>query len=141
MVEFQIIDLDESRLDELLELYKHEWWSNTRTKEETIRMLQNTTLKIGIIDPTKDRLVGFTRILTDKMFKAVIFDVIITRSHRGVGLGRMLIEAVLNHPELQEVQHIELYCNEDMQEFYQQFGFRNLRGEVEFMRLDGVQKT
>jgi hypothetical protein len=47
------------------------------------RMLQHTDLVVGVCTEP-GQLVGFTRVLTDQVFKAVIFDVIVAREHRAL---------------------------------------------------------
>jgi hypothetical protein len=41
----------------------------------------------------------------------MIFDVIVAPSHRGDGLGRVLIDYVASHPMLANVRHVELYAS------------------------------
>jgi hypothetical protein len=38
-------------------------------------------------------------------------------AYRGMGLGKMLMDAVLAHPDLQQGRHFELYCAEGGQRF------------------------
>jgi len=39
-------------------------------------------------------MVEFARVLTDKVFKTEIYDVIVEESQRGKGLGRRLLEEI-----------------------------------------------
>jgi predicted GNAT family N-acyltransferase len=81
-----------------------------------------------------DRLVGFTRVLTDRAFKALIFDVIVAQAHRHAGLGQRLIQHVLDHPMLAQVEHIELYCKPELIPFYEHWGFSTTPVDVNLMR-------
>ena len=83
-------------IDDLMNLYKNEWWTNTRSKEEVIKMLQNTTFVFGIVNKDNE-LIAFSRVMSDKVYKAFIFDVIVRQDYRGQGLGEKLIQMVLNH--------------------------------------------
>jgi len=117
----------------LMELYRHEWWTNQRREEDVARMLQHTDLLVGVCtDP--GQLVGFARVLTDQVFKAVIFDVIVAREHRGAGLGKRIIDYVLDHPMVAGVRHVELYCKPEMIPFYEKWGFTAPGDEVSFLR-------
>jgi len=117
----------------LMELYRHEWWTNQRREEDVARMLQHTDLLVGVCtDP--GQLVGFARVLTDQVFKAVIFDVIVAREHRGAGLGKRIIDYVLDHPMVAGVRHVELYCKPEMIPFYEKWGFTAPGDEVNFLR-------
>src|SRR5262249_13982719 len=99
------------------------------------RMLEASDVVIGLCEPASQRLVGFARVLTDYVYKALILDVIVAASHRGRGLGQVLLDAVLEHPALLSVRHFELYCRPDMVPFYQRWGFTTDIGELHFMRL------
>lgn len=83
---------------------------------------------------SNDQLIGFARVLTDYIFKAMIFDVIVSEKHRGLGLGDKLIEPIKSHPALHQVRHFELYGLPDMEAFYERHGFTIKTGGVKLMR-------
>ena len=126
--------IDDRLRGELMELYRHEWWTNERREDDVARMLRHTDLVIGVCTDPGDRLVGFTRVLTDRVYKALIFDVIVAETHRNTGLGRKLIEYVLDHPMLADVRHLELYCRPELIPFYEQWGFTARLPGVNLMR-------
>jgi predicted GNAT family N-acyltransferase len=99
-------------------------------------MLAHTDLAIGVCTEPGGQLVGFARVLTDRAFKALIFDVIVERGHRSAGLGRRLVQYVLDHPMLAEVGHIELYCRPELIPFYEQCGFSTTPADVNLMRRE-----
>jgi len=123
-----------ARIDELFTLYRREWWTRERSREEIEIMLEHTDLVFGLVDE-RNRLVGFARVLTDRIFKAEIYDVIVDPEHRGRGLGRRLMEEILGHPDLQRVRQFNLQCLEEMRPFYEALGFADLSGELVYMRL------
>ncbi len=84
-----------------------------------------------------EELVGFTRVLSDFVYKALILDVIIARPYRGKGWGQSLMQQVIDHPRLQSTHHLELYCLPEMEPFYKTFGFQTQAKEANllFMRL------
>jgi hypothetical protein len=43
---------------------------------------------------------------------------------------------ILQHPSLQHVRHIELYCKPEVERFYESFGFSKDTGEIYFMRRE-----
>lgn len=96
-------------------------------------MLHHSDLIVAVCE--RERLVAFARVLTDFVFKAVIFDVIVDEGYRSHGLGQLLMEQIVNHPSLQSVKHLELYCLADLMPFYERWGFSSNMGELRFMRL------
>jgi predicted GNAT family N-acyltransferase len=126
--------IDDRLRGDLMELYRHEWWTHQRQDEDVARMLQHSDLVVGVCTDPGGQLVGFTRVLTDRVFKALIFDVIVARAHRHTGLGRRLFDHVLNHSMLADVRHIELYCKPELMAFYEQWGFTAPGPDVNFLR-------
>ena len=131
----EINNLSESNLNQLVELYKQAWWTKNRTLEQARRAVENSDLVFGLIEPSSERLVAFARVLTDFIFKAFIYDVIVEESLRGTGLGKKIMNQLLAHPELAEVSHIELYCQPEMHEFYEKSGFSLNTENNRLMRL------
>ncbi len=123
-----------AQIAELHALYQSEWWTTGRTPEETRRVVQQSDIIVAFCENDTKRLVAFTRVLTDYIYKALVFDVIVAESYRGTGLGKQLLDAVVQHPELKSVRHIELYCLPELMPFYQKWGFTAELGELKFMR-------
>ncbi|MEG3894674.1 MULTISPECIES: GNAT family N-acetyltransferase [unclassified Microcoleus] len=134
MDKYRIVEtLTESQVSDLMDLYKNEFWSDKRTREDVVKMLAATDVIIGLVDEC-DRLIGITRVITDFVYRAMIFDVIIKPTHRKTGLGAKLMDAVLNHPELQAVEKFYLNCLPNMMPFYERWGFTDDAGELKFMQ-------
>ena len=134
-IEYELIDhLSEEQISQLMALYRNEWWTKARTLAEVRRMLAHTDFIFAICEKESRRLVAFTRVLSDRVYKALLFDVIVAPEHREHQLGRALMNAVLNHAELKNVRHFELYCLPEMEAFYEKWGFTKELGGVNFMR-------
>jgi GNAT superfamily N-acetyltransferase len=130
---FRVVhDLDEPLIAQLHSLYQGEWWSNARSLEDTRRCVRGSQVCVALV--AGDRLVAFARVLTDYIFKAMIFDVIVVRDQRGQSLGNAIIERVLKHERLRDVRHFELYCLPEMFAFYRRHGFTEDVGAVRLMR-------
>lgn len=49
MTSYRFVErLDDRLRADLMELYRHEWWTNTRREEDVVRMLAHTDLVIGV---------------------------------------------------------------------------------------------
>ncbi len=117
-----IEELTPAQIDDLVALYRQEWWTKDRTRDDVARALAGCDVTLGLVDG-EGRLVGFARALTDGVFKALIFDVIVAESCRGTGAGVRLMEEMLAHPRIAPTRHQELYCLPEMVPFYERFGF------------------
>ena len=131
-----IAQLTEAQIEDLHQLYQSTWWGQKRTVPGIKKMLQNTDLIIGFCEVKTKKLIGFTRVLTDYVYRAVFWDVMVEESYRGQGLGKALVEAVINHPSLQEVEAISLVCLPEMVPFYENLGFNC--SEIELMTRGGM---
>ncbi|MDH5546045.1 MAG: GNAT family N-acetyltransferase [Gammaproteobacteria bacterium] len=128
-----IYELNSNQTDTLVALYQNEFWCHTRTRPDVDKMLKNTDIVIGAIDENS-KLIGFVCILTDFVYKATIYDLIVHPHWRNQKLGQQLMEAVMNHPKLHGVEHFDLHCLPEMIPFYEKWGFTAELGELGFMR-------
>jgi GNAT superfamily N-acetyltransferase len=97
-------------------------------------MLAETDLVFALVDRAADRLVGFARVLSDFVYRAYVYDVVVDAQWRGRGLGRELLDAILEHPRLAAVELVELSCQADMVPFYERWGFEDSTGRSVLMR-------
>ena len=130
-------ELDETLIAQLHAFFLREWWTEDRSLEETRCCVEGSQVCIGLTDDAGN-LIGFVRVITDYTFKALIFDVIVAEAHRGTGLGDRLIELVLEHLDLANVKHFELYCRPEIAPFYARHGFTAEVGGVRLMRREGA---
>ncbi len=128
-----VTTLSPAHISQLHALYTQEWWSKGRTLEQTEQAVANASVVIGIVDD-ENCLQAFVRVLSDFVFKALLFDVIVADAYRGKGVGEQLVKAVCNHPKLRDVKHFELYCHPEMTDFYRQYGFVETDSNLQLMR-------
>jgi GNAT superfamily N-acetyltransferase len=81
-----------------------------------------------------DEQVGFARVVTDSATFAYLGDVFVVEAHRGRGLGKKLVEAVMAHPDVQGVRRFMLATG-DAHSLYAQFGFHAPRDPDLLMEL------
>ncbi|HAN73430.1 MAG TPA: GNAT family N-acetyltransferase [Planktothrix sp. UBA8407] len=130
-------DLTPSQIQDLEQLYKLGWWSHQRTLEDIQKMLTHSDIIIGLIDDQTQKLIGFTRILTDYIYRAMIWDVLVESSYQNQGLGKQLINEILTHRDLQEVELFLLICLPEMVDFYDKLGF-NVSNNVKLMTQEKI---
>jgi GNAT superfamily N-acetyltransferase len=126
--------LDEEQTKDLHLLYRNEWWTRDREIDDVRRMLAHSDYVFGLCTTGPRRLVAFARVLTDRVFKAFLFDVIVAPDYRRTGVGKLLVDHVLRHPDLVRVAHFELYCLPELVPFYERWGFSADVGGIVFLR-------
>lgn len=100
----------------------YEWWAD-RDVADVRTALENTDLAVGCRDAETDELVAAARVLTDFVYYAKLYDVIVAERRRGDGVGAMLVEAVRDREELRGVDVVMLNCREGLVPFYESCGF------------------
>jgi GNAT superfamily N-acetyltransferase len=69
------------------------YWGRWRTRDDVIRQLQGSWRVVGAYEGAA--MVGFARAISDGVSLAYLADVFVLRDHRGRGLGRRLIGAMI----------------------------------------------
>lgn len=119
--------LDVARIHELLA--GQAYWARDRSPE-TVRQSIEHSLCFGVYEGAT--LVGFARVVTDYAVIAWLLDVLVAEDHRGRGIGKALVDAVLSHPDLQNVRRWMLGTR-DAHGLYEQYRFRELAAPGDFM--------
>jgi len=134
-MEYRIIEqLTPKQAVQLHAMYQEEWWTRGRSLESVQKMLANTSFVFGLVPSDSDQLIGFARVVTDCVFKALILDLIVHPDFRKKGLGEFLMKRIHEHPSLKNVKHLELYCLPELVPFYEKLGFVSDVGGVVLMR-------
>ena len=122
------------RVDDVMALYRSAWWSADRSPEDVRRLLAGPHPVFAVAERESGRLVAFARALTDGVYKAMVFDVIVHPDHQGAGLGQRIMEDLLAHPDIARARHVELYCLPEIEPFYARWGFTGEIGGVRLVR-------
>jgi GNAT superfamily N-acetyltransferase len=126
------IDMDKGRLDiGLIQefLAAKSYWARERTLHQTKTAIENS-LCFGVY--FREKQAGFARVVTDKATFAYLGDVFVLEEFRGRGVGKLLMEAIMAHPELQGLRRWIL-ATRDAHGLYEQFGFTPLRHTERWM--------
>lgn len=122
-------DLTAADAPALATLYgEYEWWQD-REVERVRVALEATGVAVGV--EHDGELVAAARVLTDYTYYATVFDVIVAAERRGEGYGELLLEGVIDHPDLQAVDGLSLLCRRGLVEFYESAGFELFDPEME----------
>jgi len=91
--------------------------------EEVARHSMENSLVFGVY--RGEEQAGFARVVTDPATFAYLADVFIVEAHRGMGLGKWLMQVILSHPELQGTRRWML-ATRDAHGLYREYGFTAL---------------
>ena len=108
-----------TQIQNLLE--NNTFWATGRSKSQICKMLSNSTVVVSAWH--KNQLIGFGRATSDHVFRAVLWDVVIDSERQGLGLGKLIVEALLKNKEIECVEKVYLMTT-NSSEFYKQLGFK-----------------
>lgn len=131
----EIVDLTPEDAPQLTALYRdYDWWAS-REVEDVRRVLESTDVAVGLraSGETADdgRLVAAARVLTDFVYYATVYDVIVAADRRGEGLGAELASAVVDHPEFDGLPRLALLARRGLIPYYESVGFEVFDSEID----------
>ena len=128
------ISTDRARLDrELIHRFLRDdsYWARGIPRDVLDRAIDNSLCFGAYHDGIQ---IGFARVVTDRAAIAYLADVFVVPAHRGAGVGKALVEAVLEHPELQGLRRFFL-GTADAHSLYERYGFRPLANPSRMMEI------
>lgn len=126
------ISTDPARLDidAICDFLKRAYWATTRPRVYTERAIQNS-LVFGVYDG--DKQIGLARVVSDYSIFAYLCDVFIHEDYRAHGLGKWLIQTIMEHPDLKDVRRW-LLITSDAHGLYRQYGFTSIENPERWMQ-------
>jgi N-acetylglutamate synthase-like GNAT family acetyltransferase len=96
------------------------YWAKGIPRDVVSRSIENS-LSFGVYRGSQQ--VGFARVISDRATFAYIADVFILPQYRGHRLAKLLMQCIMEHPELQDLRRWSL-ATRDAHGLYAQFGFK-----------------
>jgi N-acetylglutamate synthase-like GNAT family acetyltransferase len=127
------ISTDPARLDvdAIIDMLTRAYWAIGRPRERTERAIENS-LVFGVYNGHKQ--IGLARVVSDYSIFAYLCDVFIHEDYRAHGLGKWLIQTIMEHPDLRDIRRWVLVTN-DAHGLYKQFGFTSIEDPEHWMQM------
>lgn len=109
------------QMDRIIAALRASYWS-PNIRPELVERAAANSLTLGAYDRASGEQLGYARVISDRATFAYLCDVITFEGHRGRGIGKAMVEAVLAHPELQTVRRFALGTR-DAHALYARYGF------------------
>ncbi|WP_097150941.1 GNAT family N-acetyltransferase [Ureibacillus acetophenoni] len=115
-------DFNNADVDEMKEVYVSVGW-----KKHTNEIIQQVFEASNVIAILKidGRIVGFGRGMTDGIFNAAIYDVVVHKDFQGQGIAKKIMEFLLE--KLSNVSCVHLISTTGNERFYSKLGFKQLK--------------
>ncbi len=126
-----VISTDRERLDlDVIHGFLTDcYWAKGIPRELVARSIENS-LCFGVYSEGKQ--VGFARVISDYATYAYIGDVFVLEPYRGHGLGKWLMECIMQDPRLKGLRRWSL-VRDDAHGLYEQFGFTKLKSPEKYL--------
>lgn len=130
------VSTDQQRLDREMihEFLGATYWARGIPRETVERAIAGSCC-FGVYEA--GRQIAFARVITDFTTFAWLADVFVVASHRGHGVGKFLVRAILDDPRLQNLRRWML-ATLDAHGLYEQFGFHVVANPERFMEIRRV---
>ena len=123
-------DLSRMDLDRVHDwLARKSYWAGRMPRAVFDRALRGS-LCFGAIK--LEATVAFARVISDRATFAYVADVFVDPAHRGVGIGKAVMAAVVAHPELQDLR-LWVLATADAHGLYARYGFSPLAVPQRYM--------
>lgn len=97
------------------------YWGRTRTRADVEKQVEGAWRVVGAYDKATGRLVGFARAVSDGVALAYLADVFVVREARGNGLGKQLVEVMIDRGPGADFRW--MLHTSDARGLYERFGF------------------
>ena len=118
------ISTDKSKLD-ITAIHDYicnrSYWGQGRTIEAVQKSIDNS-ICFGVYDED-DNFIGLARVVTDYTIFAYLMDLFILESYRKRGLGKCLVDHIVNNEIFKDIRFWRL-DTKDAHELYRKYGFR-----------------
>ena len=109
-------------IDSIKEVYESVGWLG-HDKEKIENIFHNSSHVV--IVKNYDEVIAIARALSDGVFNAAIYDVVVKKTYQQKGISRKMIEILLE--DLKQISCIHLISTTGNEELYRKLGFKKLK--------------
>ncbi|MCA1054021.1 GNAT family N-acetyltransferase [Rossellomorea aquimaris] len=127
-----IRDYNREDLIEMQEVYQSVGWK--KHTEDIINQVFSAS-NIKVLVKLDGRIVGFGRAISDGVFNAAIYDLVVHHDYQKKGIAKRILDEMLI--ELSSVSCVHLISTTGNEEFYRKHGFRKVKtGMARYLRWE-----
>jgi ribosomal protein S18 acetylase RimI-like enzyme len=121
-IDIKLVDTWDEK--EIVKLYKSAgWWRNSYNPSEIKKLIKGSFVFAVVVDSQSGKTIGMGRILSDGVSDAYIQDLVILPQYRDKGIGKMLVEILLDYCLSRNITWIGLISEPGQDNFYVSLGF------------------
>ena len=104
----------------IVALYRAHGWTHANDPTRLRIAVERSSLSIVALED--DRVVGYARAMSDEAFAVYIADILVAPDRQRMGIGRSLVQAILDHYPLDRFHHQVLVAERGAEGFYRRLG-------------------
>jgi GNAT superfamily N-acetyltransferase len=110
--------------DQFWHLYQTTGWNEEYqlSLDDLMQALRASWYLLGAYDG--ERLVGFSRLVSDGVLHAMVYEMIVLPEYQGRGIGGQILEKLIQKCREAGIRDIQLFCARGKRGFYENYGFR-----------------
>ena len=113
-------------------LDKNSFWAMNRSKKELRKMIEKSSTVVTLWN--KNKLIGFGRATSDWTYRASLWDIVVDEKHQKSGLGKLVVNALLQSSSLKNVERIYLMTT-NSKEFYTSCSFKEVTNQTLLLKI------
>ncbi|WP_299608238.1 GNAT family N-acetyltransferase [uncultured Tateyamaria sp.] len=114
-----VTDVERFDFDQIVPAVQSSYWGQGRQADDILLAFAGSAV-VGVFEDGQQ--VAVARAITDGVYHAYIYDLIVFEPHRGRGLAHVLMDALFAHPQLKAVSGWML-STRDAHGLYEKYGF------------------
>ncbi|WP_078553112.1 GNAT family N-acetyltransferase [Bacillus alkalicellulosilyticus] len=109
--------------DEFYQLYQTTGWNKDGelSEKQLHQAIKHCWYSVSAYE--NEQLIGYGRIISDGVYQALLCDLIVHPSYQGRGIGKMLLNTLIEYCRQQNIRKIQLFCATGKKPFYDKIGF------------------
>ena len=121
-MEIEFSELNPNKED-FIKLHQTTGWNKEGlyTYEQLYNAICNSWYSVSIYH--KKNLIGYGRIISDGIYQTLICDVMVHSEYQQQGIGKKVMESLLNKCDKEGIKWVQLFCAKGKQNFYKKLGF------------------
>jgi ribosomal protein S18 acetylase RimI-like enzyme len=117
--------------DQIVKLYKAGgWWKESYDTSGIESLIKGSFLFAVIVEKNSGKAIGMGRILSDGVSDAYIQDLVVLPEYRSQGIGKRLVEFLLNHCLSKGIKWIGLIAEPGQDSFYSSMNFHLMKDHI-----------
>ena len=108
-------------------LDKNSSWAKSRNKKKLRQMIEKSSSIVTLW--SEQKLIGFGRATSDWTYRATLWDIVIDEKHQKSGLGKLVVNALLQSRSVKNVEKVYLMTTYS-KEFYRSCTFQEVSNQT-----------